>query len=128
MPSGTNPPGLCTIRRLPRHQRTRVDVLSAVASSVTTVSAPAMLGELVAGNRDPAAMADQAGQDAPLDPELAEALTGRFDDHHALLVGAMLHRLDHVEAALVEVDAMIAAASALWARQIELLQNVVTAR
>ena len=102
--------------------------LSAVASSVTTVSARAMLGELVAGNRDPAAMVDQAGQDAPQDPDLTEALTGRFDDHHALLVGAMLHRLDHAEAELVEVDAMIAAATAPWAREIELLQNVVTAR
>ena len=43
-------------------------------------------------------------------PDLAEALTGHFDAHHALLVGAMLHRLEHVEAALAELDVMIAAA------------------
>ncbi len=43
-------------------------------------------------------------------PDLTEALTGHFDDHHALLVGAMLHQLDHVQAALLELDATIAVA------------------
>ena len=57
-------------------------------------------------------------------PDLVEALTGHFDDHHALLVGAMLHRLDHVEAALVKLDAVIAAAMTPWAHQIELLQTI----
>ena len=57
-------------------------------------------------------------------PDLIEALTGHFDDHHALLVRAMLHRLDHVEAALVELDARIVAATAPWAHQIELLQTI----
>ena len=80
--------------------------LSVVASSVTTVSAREMLAELVAGNRDAAAMADLAhGKMRRKLPDLAEALTGHFDDHHALLVGAMLHRLEHVEAALAELDA-----------------------
>jgi transposase len=57
-------------------------------------------------------------------PDLAEALTGHFDDHHALLVGAMLHRLDHVETALAELDVMIAAAMTPWAHQLELLQTI----
>ena len=99
--------------------------LSVVASSVTTVSARAMLAELVAGNRDTAAMADLAHSKMRRKiPALMEALTGHFDEHHALLVGAMLHRLDHVQAALVELDARIAAAMAPWAHELELLQTI----
>ncbi len=90
--------------------------LSAVASSVTTVSAREMLAQLVAGNRDAAAMAELGhGKMRSKRVDLVEALTGHFDDHHALLVGAMLHRLDHVETALAELDATIAAAMTPWA-------------
>jgi transposase len=99
--------------------------LSAVASSVTTLSARQMLAQLVAGNRDAAAMADLAhGKMRRKLPDLAEALTGHFDAHHALLVGAMLHRLEHVETALAELDAMIAATMTPWAHQLELLQTI----
>ncbi len=99
--------------------------LSVVASSVTTVSARQMLAQLVAGNTDAAAMAELAhGKMRKKRADLAEALTGHFDDHHALLVGAMLHRLDHVESALAELDATIAAAMAPWAHQLELLQTI----
>jgi transposase len=99
--------------------------LSVVASSVTTVSARAMLAELVAGNRDTAAMADLAHSKMRRKiPALIEALTGHFDEHHALLVGAMLHRLDHVQAALAELDARIVTATAPWAHELELLQTI----
>ena len=77
-PSFVPPPEIRRLRNLTRYRvqlmgdRTRDAVrleqlledasikLSAVASSVTTVSARAMLAELVAGNRDAAAMADLA--------------------------------------------------------------------
>jgi len=73
-----------------------------------------MLAELVAGNTDAVAMADLAhGKMRRKLPDLAEALTRHFDEHHALLVGAMLHRLEQVDAALRELDARIAAATAL---------------
>jgi transposase len=99
--------------------------LSAVASSVTTLSAREMLAQLVAGNTDAVAMADLAhGKMRRKLPDLAEALTGHFDDHHALLVGAMLHRLEHVETALAELDVMIAAAMEPWSHQLELLQTI----
>jgi transposase len=84
-----------------------------------------MLAQLVAGNTDAVAMADLAhGKMRRKLPDLAEALTGHFDDHHALLVGAMLHRLEHVETALAELDAMIAAAMVPWAHQLDLLQTI----
>ena len=51
-------------------------------------------------------------------------MTGHFDDHHALLVGAMLHRLDHVETALAELDATIEAAMAPWSHQLQLLLTI----
>ena len=42
-------------------------------------------------------------------PQLTEALTGHFDDHHARLARSILHRLDLVEAALAELDEVIEA-------------------
>jgi hypothetical protein len=43
-------------------------------------------------------------------PELTEALTGHFDNGHALLARSILSRLDRVEQALAELDDVIAAA------------------
>jgi transposase len=142
-PSFVPPPEIRRLRNLTRYRvqlmgdRTRDAVrlerlledasikLSAVASSVTTLSAREMLAQLVAGNTDAAAMADLAhGKMRRKLPDLAEALTGHFDDHHALLVGAMLHRLEHVETALAELDVMIAAAMTPWAHQLRLLQTI----
>src|SRR3954464_3365399 len=62
--------------------------LSVVASSLTTVSARAMLNALIAGERDPAV--------------LTEALIGHFDAGHAQLARSMLHRLELIEEALDE--------------------------
>ena len=41
---------------------------------------------------------------------MIEALTGCFDEHYAQLARPLLHRLEMVEAALAELDAIIAAA------------------
>jgi transposase len=57
-------------------------------------------------------------------PDLTEALTGHFDDHHALLVGQMLARLNRVEQALTALDEHIDKAMVPWARQLELLQTI----
>ena len=99
--------------------------VSAVASSVTTVSARQMLAALVSGERDPHVLADMAhGKMRAKIPDLTEALTGHFDDHHALLVGQMLARLNRVEQALAVLDDHIEAAMTPWARQLELLQTI----
>jgi transposase len=81
--------------------------LSAVASSVTTVWARAMLAELVAGNRDARRCRTWRSRRSPQDPGPDRGTDGYFDDSHALLVGVMLHRLDHVHAALLELDATL---------------------
>jgi transposase len=58
--------------------------LSAVASDITGVSGRAMLKALIAGQRDPAALADLAKRRPRSKiPALTEALTGRFGEHHA---------------------------------------------
>ena len=59
--------------------------LSAVASDITGVSGRAMLEALVAGERAPDVLADMAKRRMRSKiPELTEALTGRFSEHHAL--------------------------------------------
>jgi transposase len=99
--------------------------LSAVASSLTTVSARAMLTALIAGERDPRALAQLArGRMRVKIPELTEALAGHFDANHARLARAILDRLDRVEAALAELDAVLEAAFTPWARQLQLLQTI----
>jgi len=58
--------------------------LSSVASDISGVSGRAMLEALIAGQRDPAALADLAQRRLRSKiPELTEALTGRFSEHHA---------------------------------------------
>ena len=51
-------------------------------------------------------------------------MTGHFDAHHARLARSILRRLELVEQALAELDAVIAAACGPWAHQIELLQTI----
>jgi hypothetical protein len=61
--------------------------LSVVASSLTTVSARAMLAALIDGERDARVLADLAkGKMRAKIPELTEALIGHFDAGHAQLV------------------------------------------
>lgn len=99
--------------------------LSAVVSSLKTVSARAMLAAMIEGISDPQALADMAkGRLRQKIPELAEALTGHFDAQHAQLARSILHRLDLVESALVELDRVIAQACLPWAHQMELLMTI----
>jgi hypothetical protein len=50
-----------------------------------------MLAALVAGERDPKALAELAKGKLPKKlPQLRQALRGRFGDHHGLLVGLAL--------------------------------------
>ncbi len=81
--------------------------LSSVASSLKTVSARAMLTAMIDGEPDPLQLADLAkGKMRRKIPDLAQALTGHFDANHARLARSMLRRLDLVEQALAELDAV----------------------
>jgi transposase len=99
--------------------------LSSVVSSLKTVSARAMLTAMIAGEQDPLVLAEMAkGRLRCKIPDLAQALTGRFDANHARLARSMLRRLDLVEQALAELDAVIVDACQPWQHQIELLQTI----
>ena len=69
--------------------------LSSVATDLLGVSARAMIEALIAGERDPRALADLArGKLNAKRAALLEALTGRFDDHHADLARLLLDQID----------------------------------
>jgi transposase len=55
---------------------------------------------LINGERDPQVLAELArGAAAGQAPPAAQALPGRFSDHHALLVRLALAHLEHLEGA-----------------------------
>ena len=69
--------------------------VSAVASTLDTLSVRDMLEALIAGERDPRRLADLArGRMRVKHGALVEALTGRFDDHHAELARMLLDQID----------------------------------
>jgi transposase len=142
-PSFVPPPDIRRLRMLTRYReqlmgdRTRELVrlelmledasikLSSVVSSLKTISARAMLTAMIAGETDPLVLADLAkGKLRRKIPELAQALTGHFDANHARLARSMLRRLDLVEQALAELDAVLVDAFRPWQHQIELLQTI----
>jgi transposase len=72
--------------------------LDCVASDILGVSGRAMLDALVAGTTDPEVLADLArGRLRQKLPALKDALEGRFDRLHALLIGAILAHLDFLD-------------------------------
>src|SRR6266702_4613762 len=69
--------------------------VSSVASTLDTASTRDMLEALIAGERDPKVLAGLArGKMRAKHTALAEALTGRFDDHHAELARMLLDQID----------------------------------
>ena len=82
--------------------------LSSVASHVLTKSGREMIDALIAGQRDPAVLAEMAkGRMRAKIPELTDALAGRFNDHHAMLCREMLARIDQADATIDECTARI---------------------
>jgi hypothetical protein len=62
-----------------------------VATDILGVSGRAMLEALIAGQRDPKLLAELArGRLRVKHAALVQALTGRFDDHHAVLARMLL--------------------------------------
>ena len=79
--------------------------LSVVASDIFGVSGRAMLAALIAGERDPKALAQLARTRlrAKLS-QLEEAFTGHFSDHHGFLLAKVLARVEALEADIAELD------------------------
>lgn len=69
--------------------------LSGAVANLTGVSSRAMLDALIRGERDPLVLAQYAQRRMRSKiPELVEALTGRFSDHHAFLAQLFLVEID----------------------------------
>ena len=88
--------------------------ISAVASSLDTLSVRDMLEALIAGERDPKTLAGLArGRMKAKRAALIEALTGKFDDHHAELTRMLLDQVDALNAQIakltIRIEQLIAA-------------------
>jgi transposase len=80
--------------------------LSAVASDIMGVSGRAMLEALIRGEADPHTLADLAKRSLRHKiPELTEALTERFREHHAFLARLHLDQYDQLTGRVEEAMA-----------------------
>jgi transposase len=123
-PSFVPPPAIRRLRDLTRYRADLVGVrtaekqrveklledaqikLSVVASDIFGVSGRAMLAALIAGERDPKALAQLARTRLRAKrSQLEEACTGHFSDHHAFLLARMLGRIDQASADIAELEA-----------------------
>ena len=127
-PSFVPPPPIRELRELTRYRKTQIDVraaeiarlekvlqdagikLTSVASKVLTQSGRAIIEALIAGQRDPAALAGLAkGKLRPKIPQLTAALRGHFGAHHAVAAARILAHLDFLDETIGALDAQIAA-------------------
>jgi transposase len=142
-PSFVPPPAIRRLRDLTRYrvdlletrtaEKQRVEKLledaliklSVVVSDLFGVSGRAIMAALIAGERDPAVLAELArGRLRAKTDVLTEALTGRFTDHHAFLLTQMLHRIDALSADLGTLQARIDAQIAPFAQAVARLDEI----
>jgi len=84
-----------------------------------------MLDALVSGTTDPEVLAELAkGKLRKKIPALREALVGRFEDEHALIVSQILAHIDFLDEAIDRLSGEIEERIAPFARQRELLMTI----
>ncbi len=99
--------------------------IDSVASSIATKSGRAMIEALIDGERRPRVLADLAlGRMRAKIPDLAMALEGRFDDHHALMCRLHLDHIGHLDAMIAKLDAQIEAMMAPFRAERDLLTTI----
>jgi transposase len=90
--------------------------VSSVLTDIHGVSGRAMIEALIAGRRSPQTLAELAkGRARARRDALAEALEGRFTDHHARLARLLLDQLDDLTARIDEVTTLLDTAIAALA-------------
>ena len=126
-PSFVPPPAVRELRVLTRYRQKQTSIrageiarlekvlqdagikLTSVASKVLTQSGRAMIEALIAGERDPRALAGLAkGKLRPKIPQLTAALDGHFGAHHAVAAARILAHLDFLDTTIAELDTQIA--------------------
>jgi transposase len=137
------PKPIRTLRNLTRYRKTQINdrsreaarlhkiledtgiKLGCVATDIMGKSGRDMLDALVAGTTDPAVLADLArGLLRKKIPALREALEGRFDSEHALIVGQILAHIDFLDEAIDRLSAEIEERIAPFAAQRDLLMTI----
>lgn len=99
--------------------------LNCVASDILGASGRAMLDALVQGTTDPTVLAELAkGRLRAKIPALHQALEGRFDALHALIVSSILAHLDFLDEAIDRLSDAIEEQLVPFARAVELLCTI----
>jgi transposase len=99
--------------------------LSSVATDILGVSGRAMLAALIDGERDVRVLAEMAkARMRPKIPQLVQALTGNFGEHHAFLCRLHLERIDQLSAVILELSTRIEEEMRPFARQLERLATI----
>jgi transposase len=139
-PSFVPPPAIRELRELTRYRKSQVDTrvaevqrlekvlqdacikLTSVASKVLTQSGRAMVEALIAGEGDPAVLAELAqGKLRPKVPQLREALTGHFGPQHAVAARRILDHVDFLDASIATLTEQINTRTEPYERIFQLL-------
>jgi transposase len=142
-PSLVPEPAARELRELTRYRKTQVTMraqevqrldkvlqdagvkISSVASVVLGKSTRAMVEALIAGERDPAVLADMALRKMrPKIPALTQALAGRFGAHHAVVARAILGHIDFLDTNITLLDQEVAARLGPFRGAVELLKTI----
>lgn len=82
--------------------------LASVATDALGASGRAMIRALIVGERDPEVLAELAKAKLRWKlSELRRALVGRFNDHHAALLGELLGRIESLDATIDRLDTRV---------------------
>ncbi len=99
--------------------------LDCVAADIMGKSGRDMLDALVAGERNPEVLANLARRQMRKKiPALREALQGRFEEHHALWIGAILRHIDFLDEQIERLTEAIGKQIAPLASAVELLCTI----
>ena len=99
--------------------------LSSVMTDILGVSGRQILQQLAAGNSDPAALAELArGRLRTKLPALRQALAGRFNEHHAFLIGEGLTERDNLEESMRALAIRVEQYLIPFAQEIEQLSTI----
>ena len=113
------------VQRVEKTLEDAVVKIGAVASKTLTKSGREMIEALIAGERDPEALADlaKARLRAKI-PELERALDSRFEEHHAVQLRQLLDHIDWFDATIDTLNDRVVTLTQPWSDVIERLQTI----
>ena len=142
-PSFIPPPEVRSVRDLTRYRKTQIKArgqeiqrlekvlqdagvkLTSVASRVWSKSSAAMVEALIAGERDPAKLAELAkGRMRSKIPELVEALEGNWRPHHSVVAGRILAHIKFLDEQIESLNTEIVEATRPFDAAVTLLETI----